>query len=258
MKGRIVEELESLERERGIRVLYACESGSRAWGFASRDSDYDPRFIYVLPPEHYLCIREPDDTIDFPIEDGALDLTGWELRKALRLFQKSNASLFEWLRSPIVYREEKERIEEWRNLVPEFFLPLASASHYAGLAKSFWRRPLQEECVPAKKYLYCLRALLAARWIIERREPIPVPFRELREGIDLEAGLDDAIEEMIAAKAGQDEREESPRHAFIHDCIAKALPEIEKSCADLPGGQNGHEALDAFFRKVLEKSRSAP
>lgn len=103
MRERVLEELTRLEQEHDVTVLYACESGSRAWGFASPDSDYDVRFVYVQQPDWYLRVDEPRDVLERPLTD-ELDLSGWELRKTLRLLRKSNPTLLEWLDSPLVYR----------------------------------------------------------------------------------------------------------------------------------------------------------
>src|SRR3954464_10534874 len=103
MREQIEEALGAIERECGVRILYACESGSRAWGFPSPDSDYDVRIIYIHPPDWYLSIDDKKDTLELPIND-ELDISGWELRKALRMMRKSNAVIYEWLQSPIVYQ----------------------------------------------------------------------------------------------------------------------------------------------------------
>jgi len=94
--------LNAIESDYGVKVLLACESGSRAWGFASDDSDYDVRFIYIQPTSWYLTVDLEDrrDVIETPIE-GVWDINGWELRKALKLFSKSNPPLLEWLQSTI-------------------------------------------------------------------------------------------------------------------------------------------------------------
>jgi predicted nucleotidyltransferase len=100
----ILEQLEQIEQEEQVTILYACESGSRAWGFPSQDSDYDVRFIYLHKPEWYLSIYDKRDVIERPINN-MLDINGWDLRKALNLFRKSNPPLLEWLQSPIQYKE---------------------------------------------------------------------------------------------------------------------------------------------------------
>src|SRR3954464_6280309 len=100
MREQIEEALGAIERECGVRMLYACESGSRAWGFPSPDSDYDVRFFYLRPLSFYLSVAERKDQLDFPIND-ELDIKGWDIRKALQLVCKSNTTPFEWLQSPI-------------------------------------------------------------------------------------------------------------------------------------------------------------
>ena len=131
MTTRIAAALAALEAQHGIRILYACESGSRAWGFPSPDSDYDVRFIYCHSTDWYLRLDEGPDTLNFPVDD-ELDLAGWELRKALRLLRGANASLFEWLQSPIVYHEALGFRAQLAPLLPPAFNLKAGLHHYLG------------------------------------------------------------------------------------------------------------------------------
>ena len=147
----ITSQLKMIEESRQVRILYALESGSRSWGFASRDSDYDVRFLYVHPVEWYLSIRDQRDVIEIPITD-SLDIKGWDLKKALKLFRKSNPPLLEWLRSPIVYRDVAGLAESLRNLIPAFFSPKNGMYHYLHMAKGNFREYLQGESVWTKKY----------------------------------------------------------------------------------------------------------
>jgi hypothetical protein len=167
----LTERLDAIEREHDATVLYACESGSRAWGFASADSDYDVRFIYAHPRDWYLSLDldRRDDTVDRPITE-ALDLHGWDLHKALRLFRTSNPSLLEWLRSPIVYREDEATMARWRDLLPDYYTPRAAGYAYRNMAQSIAQEHLSGETVSRKAYLYVLRALLAVRWVEQRRD----------------------------------------------------------------------------------------
>jgi len=128
MEEVIQEHIRDIEKERHVRILYACESGSRAWGFASPDSDYDVRFIYVQPVNHYLSIRERKDVIELPVNQ-LLDINGWDIRKALQLFLKSNGPLYEWLQSPIVYKEENGFAQKLRSLMPAYFSHRAGCHH---------------------------------------------------------------------------------------------------------------------------------
>lgn len=99
MRKVIIEKLQQIEKQENVRILHAVESGSRAWGFESPDSDFDVRFIYVRPRDYYLKLEQTRDVLEFPIND-LLDVNGWDLQKALRLLHRSNPSVFEWFKSP--------------------------------------------------------------------------------------------------------------------------------------------------------------
>lgn len=120
MRKIIIEKLQQIEKQENVRILHAVESGSRAWGFESPDSDFDVRFIYVRPRDYYLKLEQTRDVLEFPIND-LLDVNGWDLQKALRLLHRSNPSVFEWFKSPIVYREtafSQEFIPLWKTIFP--------------------------------------------------------------------------------------------------------------------------------------------
>ena len=197
-------ELDYIERQNDVRIIYACESGSRAWGFASPDSDFDVRFVFVRPISDYLRLSPPKDTIEWsiPAENNGVgadfDASGWDLRKFLLLLRKHNPSAVEWLGSPIVYREES-RFWRLRDLDLECFDPVSSAWHYHGMAESTVKGRLKGEKVPAKGYLYVIRAILAARWSISRFEPVPVPFGKLRDAM-MPAELAHEVERMLVIK----------------------------------------------------------
>ena len=95
MKDRIIEELKKIEEKENIQIIYAVESGSRAWGFAGTDSDYDVRFIYVHNLDYYLKLEDTRDVLEYPIND-LLDISGWDISKTLKLAHSSNPSLYEW------------------------------------------------------------------------------------------------------------------------------------------------------------------
>jgi predicted nucleotidyltransferase len=162
---RVRDALARVETEQNVRVLYACESGSRAWGFASRDSDYDVRFLYVHPRDWYLSVDDRRDVVERPLTD-ELDVSGWELRKALRLLRKSNPPLLEWLQSPVVYRHDPAFTLRFSTLASSFYSPRRCFVHYLHMAFGNWRSYLAgREEVSLKKYLYVFRPVLACRWI---------------------------------------------------------------------------------------------
>ena len=150
MREKIQEQLRRIEEAENIKILLAVESGSRAWGFASPDSDYDVRFVYIRRPEDYLRLDAVRDVIELPIDD-VLDINGWDLQKTLRLLHKSNPTLFEWFSSPIVY-QITEFADKFRELMMHYFSSKKTLYHYISMAEGNYREYLQGEIVRAKKY----------------------------------------------------------------------------------------------------------
>lgn len=251
MHNQIQERLSQLEQAHGFRILYACESGSRAWGFASRDSDYDVRFIYCWPRDRYLGIHSPPDTLDEAIDENNLDLSGWDLRKSLPLFHRSNGALMEWLHSPIVYLESETLMKQWRAMATTYFIPRNTAAHYLGLSRKINQTILAKGQVTEKKYLYILRAIIAARFIVERNEPIPVPFARLRSEVSLPGEIGSEIESMINAKAEGDESDPIGRIPLLDEFIAAQQSEVGTSLESLPAKGGPVAPLDEFFRNSL-------
>ncbi len=175
MEREIRDTLDRIETREDVRVLYAVESGSRAWGFASTDSDWDVRFLYLRRPEWYLSVQRRRDVLEYPLADG-LDVSGWDLKKALGLFAKSNPPLLEWLRSPIVYREAFSAAARLRVLAADYFSPRSCMHHYLSMAEGNYREYLQRDPVRVKKYFYVLRPVLACRWIQMHGTTPPTEF----------------------------------------------------------------------------------
>ena len=180
VRSEILTRLQRAEREHGVRVLLAVESGSRAWGFESPNSDYDARFIYANRPDWYLSVDLEDkrDVIEYPIVDD-IDLNGWDVRKALRLFGRSNPTFVEWIQSPIVYLEMGSFAASARRLLPAVYSCASGVHHYRSMAHSNYRGYLKADLVPLKKYFYVLRPLLSVRWLERYGEPAPIEFDKL-------------------------------------------------------------------------------
>jgi len=247
--------LERIEREERVRILYACESGSRAWGFPSRDSDYDVRFLYVRQPDDYLSIFERRDVIEQPISE-LLDINGWDLRKALLLFRKSNPPLLEWLQSPIIYREDGTVADQIRTLAAAAFSARACTYHYLHMARGNYREYLQGERVKIKKYFYVLRPILACEWIDRYRTMPPIAFEALVEAIvPQDSELRQTIDELLARKKAGDELDIEPRIAVLNDYLDERLALYDQRAAELPtSGEGADERLDALFRSVLREA----
>ena len=203
-------QLRHLERQHNIKILYAVESGSRAWGFASTDSDWDVRFVYIHHQDWYLSIDDQKDSIEIMLPND-LDLSGWELRKALKLFRKSNPLLLEWLNSPIIYCEEASVMEQFRGLMADYFNPKSCLHHYLHMAEGNFREYLQGDLVRTKKYFYVLRPILACQWIERTDTMPPTEFQQLFDS-QIEAGeLRSEIDKLLARKRSGDELKEEPK-----------------------------------------------
>lgn len=252
MRAQIMEELAAIEARHEVTVLFACESGSRGWGFASPDSDYDVRFIYVNRLPWYLTVTPRRDVIELPIS-GDLDINGWDLRKALGLMRESNPTLLEWLRSPIVYREDAQAMPRFRALSEAVFSNARGWHHYASMAKKNFREHLQADTVRYKKYLYVLRPLLAARWIRMRPGVPPMRFADLAQHtLDAvrDAALIDEINALLEVKMRAGEAATSPRWPGIHAFIEAELAAhaAEPVTALPPADASG---LDAFLSDTV-------
>ncbi len=250
MITRISAALLDLEAAHGIRILYACESGSRAWGFPSPDSDYDVRFIYCHPADWYWSLDEGPDTLNFPVDE-ELDLAGWELRKALRLLRGSNAALFEWLQSPIAYHERLNFRARLAPLLPGAFNLKAGLHHYLGQLRRGFEDDLTGENVGVKRLLYAVRAARAARWIRERQTVPAMEFGPLREL--LPAALQADVDELLRRKARADEKTEVARPALLTAFLQAeyAAGQAARQTLPIARGAAVTTELDKLFRDVV-------
>ena len=255
MREKIISELDSIAYKEGVRIFYACESGSRAWGFPSTDSDYDVRFLYLRPLEWYLSINVElrRDVIERPITD-LLDINGWDLRKALQLLRKSNPPLLEWLHSPIVYREEAGIAALLRATAKECYSPIACMHHYLQMARGNFRDYLKGETVRVKKYFYVLRPLLACRWIEAGHGVAPVEFGTLLERMVADETLKTAIYDLIERKRAGEELGSEPRIPILNDFIAHELASLERDFGHLPASKPDTEKLNQVFRSALREA----
>ena len=255
----ILRHLAAIESERNVIVLYACESGSRAWGFPSPDSDYDVRFIYAHPCDWYLSfdIERRRDVIERPIVDD-IDCNGWDLRKALYLFTRTNGALIEWLNSPIHYIERGDFAADLRRLAAISFNPKALCYHYSHMAKGNAREYLFEDQVRLKKYLYVLRPLLAIRHIESGRGLPPVRFDALVDAV-APAAIRPGIAELLERKRvttelglgepipalGRFIETELERHGGAFSGLGRP---------DLVGSREVREELNRVFREVIPEA----
>ncbi len=256
-RAAILAALADIEREHDVRVVFACESGSRGWGFSSPDSDYDARFIYVHRAEWYLTVNERTrpgapqrDVIELPI-DGELDVSGWDLRKALRLLSKCNPTLSEWLRSPIVYLEDGKIVGGLRELAQSHYSRLAAWHHYHSMAKTTFRSHLSGDRIRTKKYLYVLRPILACLWIEKSEQPPPMAFETLLDQLLPHGPVREAIDALLVVKRTRGEIADGPRVPAISDFIEMQLERMGRDAVHLPVREADEEPLDRFFRQAI-------
>jgi predicted nucleotidyltransferase len=249
MQQAINQKLLELEQQENIKILYACESGSRAWGFASPDSDFDVRFIYSRQLDKYLEIIDSPDVVGLPVNE-VLDIGGWDLRKSLRLFFKSNSTLYEWLQSPIVYKREPGFVDELRGLMPQYFLLRAGANHYLSMAYNALTQDLQADEVKMKRYFYALRPALACKWIVEKQSVPPMEFEKLRV-MESDTAIQTAIDELMERKKISDEKTMIAPVAILNNWLANTLADCRKKTADLPAQKQLPDELNKVFRKYI-------
>ncbi|HSW02294.1 MAG TPA: nucleotidyltransferase domain-containing protein [Sedimentisphaerales bacterium] len=242
-------ELDRIEREKGICIVYACESGSRAWGFESSDSDYDVRFLYLHPTEWYLRVVPGSDVIERPI-DGLLDVSGWDLRKALQLLRKSNPPLLEWLQSPIVYRRRSSVVARIRDLLPQYYQPVACHYHYLHMAQGNYRDYLQGDVVWLKKYLYVLRPVLACLWIERGYGVVPIEFQALVERVLDDGDVKAAVRGLIRSKKSGEELDRDPHIPMISSFLKRELDRLSHVQGPSPERPSS-VGLDHVFRECL-------
>ena len=250
MRDIIIEKLNEIEHAENVTILHAVESGSRAWGFASPDSDYDVRFFYVRPKDYYLRLDRTRDVLEYPIDD-ALDINGWDIDKTLKLLHASNPTLFEWSNSPIVYKTTDE-FKQLLPLIGNYFVDKSGLWHYLSMAEGNYREYFKSESVRAKKYFYVIRPLLACRWILERKTPPPMLFAELVE-TQLEPELKPIVADLLSLKMSAPEIKEIPGIPSLNEFIEQNLTiirkQIEALSKELP---SDWEPLNHLFLSILK------
>lgn len=248
MKDVIVEKLKEIEEKENVRIIMAIESGSRAWEFASPDSDYDVRFIYVRKREDYLKLNPVRDVIEWQLDE-TLDINGWDVKKALQLLYKSNPTIIEWCSSPIVYKSSEE-FEELKKMVPNYFSEKKNVYHYWHMAETNYRTYLKTDEVKIKKYFYVLRPILAAKWILDKKCSPPMSFSELMEN-ELINELKPCVQRLLEMKKETPEMGLAEKIQSLNDYIDSSLIEIKEEAEKIQDKMTTFDELDTFFLKLL-------
>jgi hypothetical protein len=251
MKNRILKKLDNIEQTHCVKIIYACESGSRAWGFPSIDSDYDVRFIYAHPNDWYLSIAEKRDVIEMPINE-ELDISGWDIRKSLQLLRKSNSPLLEWLSSPIVYKNVEAAVIPFCELSKRAFLPESSCHHYLSVARSSIAKFQNEQDVKIKSYLYAARTILCSKWIIERMNQPPMRIQDLLKEFLPTGKIRQFVDKLINLKGNDSESTKIKRSVHFEDYMNVKFKSLD---AKIPKNPNKIpiKEFDSVFKDILEQ-----
>ncbi|MGN6494704.1 MAG: nucleotidyltransferase domain-containing protein [Agriterribacter sp.] len=235
--------------DKNIKLLYACETGSRAWGFPSPDSDYDVRFIYMHDRDWYLSLSVRKDSIEQM--DGDLDITGWDLRKCLLLLKKSNAPLIERFQSPIIYYADESFARLFRELIPLYYSPMAVFYHHYSLAQKFWNELKDKKEIKLKSYFYLLRSLLSCYWTVGNSAVLPMDIEGLMTKID--TARRDEIRSLIKLKATVGEKYLHPADRSLNVWIIELFNLLGQSKNNLTVCREDNKALNSFFLKMVNQ-----
>ena len=253
IKKTIVEKLKQIEIDHDVQILWAIESGSRSWGFESPDSDYDVRFIYVNRPDWYLSIDEKRDVIELPVDE-VLDMSGWDLKKTLQLFKKSNPVLMEWLKSPFVYMRSGTFRDKLLEIANESFSRKACSYHYLRMAENNYRRYVQpRDPVNLKKYFYVLRPLLNIFWLKEKDSIPPMIFTDTLEGLGIPNEIDLIVQDLLERKKKTSEIGTGARIPLLDKYIEEHLSKAQEFCDSASVGKIDIKCLNELFRETIKE-----
>ena len=253
IKAEIMHRLRETEKLEDVRILMAIESGSRAWGFESTNSDYDVRFIYVRNKDWYVAVdfEEKRDVIEYEITD-EIDLNGWDLRKSLRLYWKSNPAFVEWIQSPLTYIESGDFRKQALSLLPEIYSVEKGIYHYRSMAKTNYRGYLRSELVPLKKYFYVLRPILSIKWLESKNTPAPIEFNKLFEYVENKE-LQQAIDDLLEKKKSNEELAKGSSIPVLNKFIETELNRLESFKPTKLMQNLEMEQLNNLFHLVLNE-----
>lgn len=246
-------QLRDIEEKNNVKILYAIESGSRGWGFESKDSDFDVRFIYIHPVEWYLSVFEGPDIIEIPVDE-VLDVNGWDLRKALKLMYRSNASLLEWLSSPITYRQNQELVKELRQVAEKYFSPISVTYHYINIAKKSFDGLEGLNNVNIKKLFYVIRPILSCMWIENFNTIPPMNLQAMMKEVKMDDKVKTIIEELVTIKADRIESDTIKQPTELMEFLRDKLEYYYSYAKNIRTEKERYSSiLNEFFHKTIEE-----
>jgi len=253
MDKKINHYLTELEKEKNIKILLACETGSRAWGFPSPDSDYDVRIIYQHEKDWYLSLNDKKDSIQRMYEDNEIDITGWDLRKCLKLLLKSNPALLERIQSHIIYKADQEFLTAFNELAITAYSRIATAFHYFSMAKRLFEDVKDKQEYKLKRFFYVLRSAVACIWIAEKKEMPPIDFHKMLAGLNIQESLHQRIYELIELKSKKSEDYLHSGENELIEFIQDTITVTGKTFKSFPHSKADIDVFSQFFIDQLNK-----
>jgi hypothetical protein len=258
IKTYISAKLDDLAKEYNVKIIHAVESGSRAWGFPSKDSDYDVRFIYAHDLDHYLSVDRKRDVIETPISHDEFlgvdfDMNGWDVKKAIYLALRGNAVVNEWLTSPVQYIRDNQCHSDLQEFVSETADLRAYFHFYRNYMREPWSSYSREtsEKIKIKHYCYVLRCALSLEWLETCKTPPPMDVPSLLKGIDLDNALRSEIDLLISSKTKSVESDTMPRNTVLDDFIDRAINEERERPPKDEQEERHIDKANAFFKKIV-------
>ena len=250
----ITQQLQELCAQNGVRCLFSVESGSRAWGFASPDSDYDVRFIYIRPTADYLRIQRQRDVIEHMDTPNNLDMVGWDATKALSLIGKSNPSAIEWLHTPLLYFAEDQALDILKAAAEQCYTPKALSMHYISLGYDHVKKYItNKQVIAPKKYFYALRSVLSAQYVIAHHRPAPIVFAELLQQSDLPHDMQSIIDDLLVIKGREGEKQQIEQIAPLNNYLTSSLDDLRHKAASLSSNRMDSAAvIEEAFQELLK------
>lgn len=250
IEDKIKDKLYEIEQKENVTILFAVEAGSRAWGFESPDSDYDVRFVYKRNIiNDYLRLEGIRDVIEYELND-VYDICGWDLDKTLRLLHSSNPVIFEWVNSPIVYKQTTF-LNEFKEFIKPYFMTIKGAHHYLHMAERNYNEFLRKEKVKLKKYFYVLRPILATKYVLEYKTNPPMLFIELMSS-QLDTNIKPYVDSLLKKKKNVSELGESNIIIPLNEYIEKELVLLTNEVNNLKKEEVTWDELNNLFIKEIK------
>ncbi len=253
VKTEILQKLRETEQNYNVKIPLAIESGSRGWGFASPDSDYDCRFVYVHQKDWYLSVFDKKDIIEYAV-DGLFDVNGWDVKKFLQHIIKSNAVMLEWLSSNEIYINDEVVTKQLRILAKEFFNPIGVSYHYLSIATNKLNEILSEECAKIKKYFYVLRPIANLQYIHQYGKMPYMEYDRTLSDLDIPSKIELAIRELKDIKMVSDESYQISLNKQLIQYFQDEIAFYAKHLKEMKFNKNReYEKVDVVFKDIVEK-----